>query len=108
LLGRWLELQSLRAGSFDEFWRQICFAIDNVGLLGIELQVGSGVDRYYSKGLPIGDGLSTRHRISGAGGDSIQVLISGDGAITPPYLFYPIAEIITQALQETLPRISSK
>lgn len=102
ILGRWLEVQSHRVASFDSFWKSVCFVVDDVGLLGIEIQGDQATSGYYSKGLPSGDGLSSRHRILGPNGTHLHILISADSANLSPHLFYPIAEILTQHLQEAL------
>jgi UDP-GlcNAc:undecaprenyl-phosphate GlcNAc-1-phosphate transferase len=103
ILGKWLSLQSTRVNDFDEFWGRFCYVLTDLGLTGAELQA-NGLDRYFSSGLPKGDGLSSRHRIVGPGGVSIQILIRGDSDKTHSTLFYPLAELAAEALQSGLHR----
>jgi hypothetical protein len=103
LLGKWLSLQSNRVRDFDEFWGRFCYLITDLGLTGAELQA-NGFERYFSSGLPTGDGLSSRHRILGPGGVPIQVLIRGDSDKTHSTLFNTLAELAAEALQSGLQR----
>ena len=98
LLGRWLTLQARRVETFDELWERFCFVLNDVKLQGAEIQ-GSNFQRYYSAGLATGSGSSSRHRIVGTDGESVQILIQGDGSKTPPHLFYALAEISAEAFQ---------
>ena len=102
-LARWLSLQSERVSNFDEFWSRACTVAADLQLLGLELQ-GDGISRYYSSGLPKNDGLSSRHRIAGPNGISIQLLVRGDSAKTAPHLFYTLSELFTEAFQDGLQR----
>ena len=102
-LGRWLSLQSERVSDFDEFWSRACVVAADLHLLGLELQ-GDGISRYYSSGLPKSDGLSSRHRILGPNGTSVQLLVRGDSARTAPHLFYTLSELLTEAFQDGLQR----
>jgi UDP-GlcNAc:undecaprenyl-phosphate GlcNAc-1-phosphate transferase len=103
VMGKWLSLQSTRVSNFDEFWTRFCYVIKDLGLTGAELQA-NGLDRYFSSGLPTGDGLSSRHRILGPGGVPIQILIRGDSDKTHSALFYTLAELAAEALQSGLQR----
>jgi UDP-GlcNAc:undecaprenyl-phosphate GlcNAc-1-phosphate transferase len=103
LLGRWMSIQAQRVNSVDEFWERFCRALDDMRLCGAEVQA-SGFDRFYSSGLPKGDGLSSRHRITGPGGIEIQVLIRGDSSRTPVHLFHTLAELAAEGLQAGLQR----
>ena len=98
LLRRWLSIQAQRVESFDAFWERFCRVLDDMRLCGAEIQA-SGFDRFYSSGLPRGDGLSSRHRIIGPGGAEIQVLIRGDSSRTPVHLFHTLSELAADGLQ---------
>ena len=84
--------------TFDELWERFCFLLGDLKLHGAEIQ-GSDFQRYYSAGITIGSGCSSRHRIVGIEGESIQILIQGDGVKTPLHLFYALAEISAEAFQ---------
>ena len=98
LLRRWLSIQAQRVESFDAFWERFCRVLDDMRLCGAEIQA-SGFDRFYSSGLPKGDGLSSRHRIIGPGGMEVQVLIRGDSSRTPVHLFHTLSELAADGLQ---------
>ena len=103
ILGQWLSIQAQRVDSFDVFWDRYCRVIDDIGLCGVEIQA-DGFNRFYSSGLPKGDGLSSRHRITSRGGAYVQILIRGDSSRTPIHLFYTLAELASEGLQSGVQR----